>query len=59
MRGFQLRKYRRLMFRAFPDLVKPTKRNRVPYVPTPQEDAQAGGCIGIIFLILFIMAIAK
>jgi len=59
MNPFKERKFRRLLFRAFPDLVKPAKRNRVPYVPTPQEDAQAGGCIGIIFLILFIMALAK
>ena len=59
MNPFKERKFRRLFYRSFPSVFRPTKRNRIPYEPTPQEDAQAGGCIGIIFLILFIMAIAK
>jgi hypothetical protein len=57
MRGFKLRKYRRLMYRAFPDLVRPTKRNYVSHEPT-EDEKNAGTalmCLCLFILILFLV----
>jgi hypothetical protein len=50
------------MFRAFPDLVKPTKRNYSPPVQVTEEDQQIAnvGCFGIIaIIVLFILSVGR